>query len=206
MDLNAVMSACAFSLYPPQGKGFAGITGVNHPIYTIPYELEVGRDFYYPDSQYKYVRMYNTFSRTYNYLIDGNPLIFNPSTGITDDYFDWTVAHNITVSDNTTSFKVRVYYTGLNNERYRSLIQVGNVVFDESTYRFNAFKDLAINPKNDFLNKFELDPTTLNPNKLWYECHPFVGKYIIVRLIFNTSGYNRKIVLHDVGIKTKPVI
>lgn len=87
------------------------------------------------------------------------------------------------------------------------LVQVGNVYFDDGTYRFNDFKDYLIAPKTKFVNKdFTIDITKLNMSKNWYEIYPFMAKHITVRLVFNNPNSNRKLILHNIGINAKQVL
>lgn len=87
------------------------------------------------------------------------------------------------------------------------LTQVGNVVFDDTTYRYNEFKDYVIDPKSKFIkDDFTIDSTKLNISKNWYEFYPFIGKFIIVRLEFKNLATDRRLIIHNIGIKAKPVL
>lgn len=85
--------------------------------------------------------------------------------------------------------------------------KTGNTQYSKGEWIFNDIKDTLKIPNSLFLNKdFSVDISKLETNKSWYTKSKFIGKSIIVRLIYDNDSSNNKIVIDSVKIDVKSTL
>lgn len=118
--------------------------------------------------------------------INGNPEVTKQLAGL-----KWTTRmYNFGTTEviNKQTLTAIAVYNDRQSSGIIALDRFENVDAVEQSWKFNKFRDLAINEEEAILNEdYSLNTANIDPDKPWERRRRFYGKHNVVRLIFNNN-------------------
>jgi hypothetical protein len=102
--------------------------------------------------------------------------------------------------ENTITKKSYSYVVGV-------MTPTGNTIYRDGEWIFNDILDILSSPNYAVLdNSFNIITSNMNYSKNWYDKSKFIGKFIIVRLIYTNSSTVRKLRISNVDIDATNIL
>ncbi|MCK9429720.1 MAG: hypothetical protein M0R17_06915 [Candidatus Omnitrophica bacterium] len=103
-------------------------------------------------------------------------------------------------NENTITKKSYSYVVGV-------MTPTGNTIYRDGEWIFNDVLDILSNPNYAVLdNSFNVITSNMNYSKNWYDKSKFIGKFVIVRLIYTNSSTVRKLRISNVDIDATNIL
>tara|TARA_R110000772_G_C13310328_1_gene440488 strand:+ start:4241 stop:8146 length:3906 start_codon:yes stop_codon:yes gene_type:complete len=149
------------------------------------------------------------FGKQYESFID---LIFNAESAIskslynvsliTESFLSSSIA-DLSITKKTISKLAVFNYDQSSGELVLDLDNKDIIRLAEGTYKINNLRDLVINPNLPiFIKGDKLDINNLNFNKIWFDKSYFIGKFIVVRLIWDNATQH-DVFVNEVQVQSK---